>query len=56
MKNEQLKDQVFPNCADLHRPIFTWAKTALVGDEFITWWLFYGNALGKKHCAIRCLT
>jgi hypothetical protein len=48
LKNEQLKGQVFPNRTDPHRPIFSWAKTALIGDEFITWWLFYGNALGKE--------
>jgi hypothetical protein len=48
MKNEQLKDQAFPNRTDSHRPIFSWAKTALIGDDFITWWLFYGNALDKQ--------
>jgi hypothetical protein len=49
MKNEQVKDQVFPcNRTDLHQPIFSWMKTILVGDDFIIWWLFYGNALSKK--------
>ena len=48
MKNEQLKDQAFPDRTDPHRPIFSWAKTALIGDDFIIWWLFYGNALGKE--------
>ena len=48
MKNEQLKDQSFPNRVDLQRPVFTWMKTALVEDKHIIWWLFYGNAAGKR--------
>lgn len=48
LKNEQTKDQVFPNRTDPRQPIFNWAKTALIGDDFITWWLYYGNALGKE--------
>ena len=49
MENEQVKDQVFPcNRTDLQQPIFSWMKTIMIGDDFIIWWLFYGNALGRK--------
>jgi hypothetical protein len=47
MKNKQLKGQVFPNRTDPRRPVFSWMKTALVGDNFIIWSLYYGNALDK---------
>jgi hypothetical protein len=47
MKNAQLKDQFCPNRADLQNPIFSWRKTALSGDEFYIWWLYYGDAAGK---------
>ena len=48
MKNEQLKDQQFPFRTDLQQPVFTWAKTALIEDEHIVWWLFYGYATEKR--------
>ena len=48
MKNEQLKGQQFPVRADLQQPVFTWAKTGLIEDEHIIWWLFYGDAEGKR--------
>jgi hypothetical protein len=41
MKNAQLKDQFCPSRADLQNPIFSWRKTALIGDEFYIWWLYY---------------
>jgi hypothetical protein len=47
MKNQQLKDQLFPNRSNTEHPIFTWQKTALIGDEFYNWWLYYGNADGR---------
>jgi hypothetical protein len=47
MKSAQLKDQSFLDRTDPHKPIFLWQKTALIGDEFYTWWLYYGNATGK---------
>jgi hypothetical protein len=47
MKNKQLKERVFPNSYDMQHPIFTWQKTALIGDMFYAWWLYYGNAVGK---------
>ena len=48
MKNEQLKELQFPTRTDLQQPVFTWAKTALIGDEHIIWWLYYGDARGKR--------
>jgi hypothetical protein len=48
VKNEQLKNQAFPDRSDTSLPIFTWRKTALIGDEFYIWWLYYGYADRKN--------
>jgi hypothetical protein len=56
MKNEQLKELQFPTRTDLQQPVFTWAKTALIGDEHIIWWLYYGDAVENEHSVTEYFT
>jgi len=46
MNNTQLKNQFFPEHLTGDRPVFTWQKTANIGDDHVIWWLYYGYAEG----------
>ena len=53
MKNSQLKDLSIPDSSSQCHPRFAWMKTDLIGDDFITWWLFYGYADGTDTLSSR---
>lgn len=56
MKNEQTKHIVFPDRLDTQKPIFCWAKRALIGEQCYAWFLFCGYYTGKKRYAKESIT